>query len=110
MGQEKIDAMGQSADSVRNGEGPWNERDRLILRVVDEQLATYTNEPQTIKDALKVLSVEDLVEVLIILGTYALIARVINGLKIDDDQPIRPEGLAEMLKKSVTPTVSGIKE
>jgi hypothetical protein len=105
MDQDKVDAMGCSAESVRNGEGPWSTRDRLILRIVDEQLATYTNEPQTIKDALEVLSVEDLVEVLIILGTYALIARVINGLKIDDDQPIRPEGLAEMLKKSVTPTV-----
>ncbi|KAH8651947.1 AhpD-like protein [Tricladium varicosporioides] len=104
MKQEKIDAMGCSAESVRNGEGPWSQRDLLILRIVDEQLATYTNEPQTIKEALEVLSVEDLVEVLIILGTYAMIARVINGLKIDDDQPIRPEGLAEMLKKSVTPT------
>jgi hypothetical protein len=105
MGDAKIDAMGCSPESVVNGEGPWSERDRLILRIVDEQLATYTNEPQTIKDALKVLSVEDLVEVLIILGTYALIARVINGLKIDDDQPIRPVGLADMLRKSVTPTV-----
>jgi len=105
MGQEKIDAMGRSTESVRNWEGPWNERERSILRIVDEQLATYTNEPQTIKEALEILSVEELVEVLVILGTYALIARVINGLKIDDDQPIRPEGLAEMLKKSVTPTV-----
>ncbi len=42
---------------------------------------------------------------LIILGTYALIARVINGLKIDDDQPVWPEGLTEMLKKSVTETI-----
>ncbi|KAF1348561.1 hypothetical protein BDV97DRAFT_399135 [Delphinella strobiligena] len=105
LGQDKIQAMGCTAQSVVDGEGPWNERQRLILRVVDEQLATYSNDPQTIQDALKVLSVEDLVEVLIILGTYALIARVIRGLKIDDDQPIRPEGLAEMLKKSVTPTV-----
>ncbi|KAF2088012.1 hypothetical protein K490DRAFT_56575 [Saccharata proteae CBS 121410] len=105
MGQDKIDAMGCTPESVVNGEGPWSERQRLILRVVDEQLATYSNEPQTIQEVLKVLSVEDLVEVLIILGTYALIARVIRGLKIDDDQPIRPEGLHDMLKKSVTPTV-----
>lgn len=105
LGQDKIQAMGCTAQSVINGEGPWSERQRLVLRVVDEQLATYSNDPQTIQDALEVLSVEDLVEVLIILGTYALIARVIRGLKIDDDQPIRPEGLAEMLKKSVTPTV-----
>lgn len=97
--------MNCTARSVRNGEGPWTERQRLILRVVDEQLATYSNTPGTIKDALEVLSKEHLVEVLIILGTYATIARVINGLKIDDDQPIRPEGLMEGLKKSVTECV-----
>lgn len=105
MDPAKIEAMGCSAESVRDGQGPWNARERIILRIVDEQLATYTNEPETIKDALEILSKEELVEVLVILGTYALIARVIRGLKIDDDQPIRPEGLAEMLKKSVTPTV-----
>lgn len=100
MPQEKIDSMGCSAEDVRSGKGPWTERDRLILRIVDEQLATYTNEPQTIKDALEVLSKEELVEVLIILGTYALIARVINSLKIDDDPPI--PGLKDMLRKAVT--------
>lgn len=105
MDPAKIAAMDCSPESVRNGEGPWSDRDRVILRVVDEQLKTYTNEPQTIKDALEILRHDELVEVLIIIGTYALIARVIRGLKIDDDQPIRPEGLLEKLKKSVTPTV-----
>ncbi|KAF4539080.1 uncharacterized protein LTHEOB_10472 [Lasiodiplodia theobromae] len=106
MDPAKITAISScSPASVVAGDGPWSARDRVILRVVDEQLATYTNEPQTIDDALQHLSVAELVEVLIILGTYALIARVIRGLKIDDDVPIRPEGLHEMLKKSVTPTV-----
>ncbi|KAK0647919.1 hypothetical protein DIS24_g7249 [Lasiodiplodia hormozganensis] len=106
MDPAKITAISScSPASVVAGDGPWTARDRVILRVVDEQLATYTNEPQTIDDALQHLSVAELVEVLIILGTYALIARVIRGLKIDDDVPIRPEGLHEMLKKSVTPTV-----
>lgn len=99
MPQEKIDAMGCPAEDVRNGKGAWSERDRLILRIVDEQLKTYTNEPQTIKDALEVLTKEELVEVLIILGTYALIARVINALKIDDDPPI--PGLKDLLRKAV---------
>ncbi|KAM3424658.1 hypothetical protein BST61_g6646 [Cercospora zeina] len=105
MPQAKIDAMGCSAGSVVDGEGPWSERDRIILRLVDEQLANYTNEERTIKDALEILSNAELVECLIILGTYALIARVIRALRIDDDQPIRPEGLMESLRKSVTPTV-----
>lgn len=99
MPQEKIDAMGCPAEDICSGKGPWSDRDRLILRIVDEQLKTYTNEPQTIKDALEVLTKEDLVEVLIILGTYSLIARVINALKIDDDPPI--PGLKDMLKKAV---------
>ncbi|KAF9639911.1 hypothetical protein BFW01_g11717 [Lasiodiplodia theobromae] len=106
MDPAKITAISTcSPSSVVAGDGPWSARDRVILRVVDEQLATYTNEPHTIDDALQHLSVAELVEVLIILGTYALIARVIRGLKIDDDVPIRPDGLHEMLKKSVTPTV-----
>ncbi|KAF4312350.1 putative mitochondrial enoyl reductase protein [Botryosphaeria dothidea] len=107
MGEEKLAAIrSQSADSVRKGDpGPWSPRERLILRVVDEQLATYTNEPATIEEALRVLSVEELVEVLIIVGTYSLLARITRGLKIDDDQPIRPPGLFEGLRKSVTPTV-----
>ncbi|KAF2137124.1 uncharacterized protein K452DRAFT_236473 [Aplosporella prunicola CBS 121167] len=105
MDPAKIAAMACTAESVRAGDGPWSARDRVLLRVVDEQLATYTNEPQTIADALELLSNAELVETLIILGTYALIARVIRGLKIDDDQPVRPDGLIEMLKKSVTPTV-----
>lgn len=99
MSQEKIDAMGCPAEEIRSGRGPWSERDRIILRIVDEQLKTYSNEPQTIKDALEVLTKEELVEILIILGTYALIARVINALKIDDDPPI--PGLKDMLRKAV---------
>ena len=101
MAQAKIDAIDtkMSAEDVKSGEGPWTDRDRIILRIVDEQLETYTNEPETIQAAKKILTVEELVEVLIILGTYAMIARVIRGLKIDDDAEI--PGLEDMLRKSV---------
>ncbi|KAL5349094.1 hypothetical protein ACLOAV_005382 [Pseudogymnoascus australis] len=102
LGDEKIAAIGCTTSSVRQGEGPWTDRQRVILRVVDEQLATYTNTPGTIRDAVEILGHAELVEVLIILGTYATLARVINGLRIDDDQPIRPEGLEDMLRASVT--------
>lgn len=84
--QAKIDAIGCSSQEVREGKGPWTERDRVILRLVDEQLASYDNEPETVKEALKLLSVEELVESLIIIGIYALMARVVNGLKVDDDE------------------------
>ncbi len=103
MDQAKIDAIGASRESVVAGEGPWTERDRLILRIVDEQLATYTNQTETIEEAKKFLSDAELVEVLIIIGAYCMLARVLRGLKVDDDQPIRPPGLMNALRESVTP-------
>ena len=101
MEQAKIDAIDAkiSAEDVKAGKGPWTERERIILRIVDEQLATYTNEEETVLEARKLLNVQELVEVLIILGTYALIARVIRGLRIDDDKEI--PGLEDMLRKAV---------
>lgn len=101
MDQAKIDAIDAktSAEEVRDGKGPWTMRDRVTLRMVDEQLATYTNERETILSAREILTTEELVEVLIILGTYALIARVIRGLRVDDDAEF--PGLEEMLKKAV---------
>lgn len=86
--QAKIDAMGCSAADVRNGIGPWTARDRHILRIVDEQLANYTNNPQTIKDALKEISSDDLVEILVILSTYAFIAKMIRAFHLDNDAEI----------------------
>lgn len=47
----------------------------------------------------KILSVEKMVEVLIIVGAYALITRVNRALKMDDDAEILD--LGEMQKKSV---------
>jgi alkylhydroperoxidase family enzyme len=103
MDPAKIAAIGCTAESVVNGEGPWSERDRLLLRIVDEQLATYTNEPTTIQDAQQVLTDAEVVEVLIIIGTYSTLARILRGLKVDDDQPIRPPNLMDALRASVTP-------
>ena len=85
--EEKIQEIGCSRQAVRQGKGPWTPRDRVILRIVDEQLDTYENQPDTITDALNVLSVEELVEVLMMIGIYALLARVMKALKVDDDPP-----------------------
>ncbi|KAJ3580090.1 hypothetical protein NPX13_g483 [Xylaria arbuscula] len=103
MDPAKIEAIGTSTESVVNGEGPWNKRDRLILRIVDEQLATFTNTNETVEEALTVLSNAELVEVLIIIGAYCMLARILRGLKVDDDQPIRPANLMDALRVSVTP-------
>jgi alkylhydroperoxidase family enzyme len=98
--QAKIDAIGCSIQDVIEGKGPWTDRDRVILRLIDEQLATYDNKPETVKDALKLLSVEHLVEVLMMIGIYAMLARVIKGLKVDDDKPT-PD-LKEKIKAAIT--------
>ncbi|KAL4916111.1 AhpD-like protein [Aspergillus aurantiobrunneus] len=99
----KINAMDCTPESVVAGDGPWTARDRAILRIVDEQIATMTNETQTIEEALVFLSDAELVEVLIIIGAYCMLARIIRGLKVDDDQPIRPPNLMDALRASVTP-------
>ncbi|KAM5459315.1 Zinc-type alcohol dehydrogenase-like protein YogA [Microsporum canis] len=84
----KFDGPEDMAKYAIIGEGPWSERDRLLLRIVDEQLATFTDETATMEAALEVLSNEELVEILIIIGAYSMLARIIRGLKVDDDQTI----------------------
>ena len=76
MPKANLDAMGDAPESIQADYNDiWSIRQKAILRVVDEQLKNYTNETKTIENARKHLSVEELVEVFIILGVYALIAR-----------------------------------
>lgn len=98
--QAKIDAITCSPQDLREGKGPWTARDRAILRIVDEQLATYSNQTQSVEEALKYLTVEELVEVILIIGLYASLARVCKGLKVDEDQ-VTP-GLKEKILTAIT--------
>ncbi|KAL2140866.1 hypothetical protein VTI28DRAFT_3157 [Corynascus sepedonium] len=106
MPEEKLTALRRTADRAGNTEAAlaseplFTERDRAILRLVDEQLATYNNTKQTVDNAKRLLSVEELVEVYIVLGVYVLIARITKGLRIDLDGEI--PGIEEHLKKVVT--------
>jgi hypothetical protein len=70
--------------------------------MVDEQLSTYTNEEKTIQDALELLGADMVVEVIIIIGIYALLARLIKGLGVDDDPEI-PD-LKEKIREAITAT------
>ncbi|PYI30691.1 hypothetical protein BP00DRAFT_495699 [Aspergillus indologenus CBS 114.80] len=83
---EKAEAMGCSAQDVVEGKGPWSARERVILRLVDEQVKGTTNEPDTVKAALQHLDVDEVVEVLVMTGIYVMLAGVMRGLKIDDDE------------------------
>ncbi|KAK3356400.1 AhpD-like protein [Lasiosphaeria hispida] len=78
-------------------------RERAILTLVDEQLASYNNTESTVNRAKELLSVEELVEVYVVLGVYVLIARITKALHIDLDGEI--PGLEEHLKKVVTDSV-----
>ncbi|ROW17641.1 hypothetical protein VPNG_00855 [Cytospora leucostoma] len=105
MPPAKLDALRRTTVHVSEGvnvadEPLFTRRDRAILTLVDEQLVSYTNTEATIEEAKNVLTVEELVEVYIVLGVYVLIARITKGLKIDMDGEI--PALEDTLKKVVT--------
>ncbi|KAJ5851864.1 uncharacterized protein N7529_011249 [Penicillium soppii] len=103
MPQEKIENIGCPISVIHDtSQGPWTLRDRVLLRMVDEQLSTYTNEEKTIQDALELLGADMVVEVIIIIGIYALLARLIKGLGVDDDPEI-PD-LKEKIREAITAT------
>lgn len=100
LGQTKLDAMGEAPETVQeDAAGIWSEREKAILKLIDEQLTSYTNEPETVENAKKLMTVEELVEIYILLGVYTLIARITKGLRIDLDAEI--PGLEESLKKMI---------
>lgn len=100
MEQTKLDAMGEPPVTVqKDAAGIWSDREKAILKLVDEQLTSYTNEPETVENAKKLMTVEELVEIYILLGVYTLIARITKGLRIDLDAEI--PGLEESLKKMI---------
>lgn len=100
MPMDKINSFDMDPDDIVQGKGPWSGRDRLILRIVDEQLANRTNAEQTIKDALEVLTVPELVETLIIHGTYCTFAGVVRGLRVAEDSTA--PGLVDVVRQIVT--------
>lgn len=103
MPPEKIDSIACPGEEIYNTDhGPWTDRDRILIRLVDEQLATYSNEEKTIKESVEMLGSDMVVEVLIVIGIYALLARLIKGLRIDDDPEI-PD-LKEKIQKAITAT------
>lgn len=103
MPQEKVDSIACPGEEIYNtSHGPWTDRDRILIRIVDEQLATYSNEEKSIQEGVEILGSDIVVEVIIVIGIYALLARLIKGLRIDDDPEI-PD-LKEKIKKAITAT------
>ena len=101
MSAEKIDALykGGKTEEIL-GLDLWVERERLVIKLVDEQLATYTNTEETILAARKLMTDSELVEIFIVLGMYCIIARITKAVKIDDDGEIA--GLDDFIRAGVT--------
>ncbi len=104
INEEKLQAIKAKSEDIQDKESVvgklFTERDRIIIKLVDEQLATYTNEVDTIKKSQDLLSVEELMEVFIVIGVYVLIARVTKAVRIDMDGEI--PGLEAYIKAMVT--------
>lgn len=102
MPAEKIEALRKKSATTEETlkHGFWTERERCVIKLVDEQLASYTNAEETILEAQKLMSNTDLVEILMVLGVFAIIARVTRALKIDSDGEI--PGLDDFIRVGVT--------
>ncbi|KAF2219368.1 AhpD-like protein [Elsinoe ampelina] len=102
MSDAKIKAIRdtRAGGRVVNDSDLFSGRDKAILNLVDQQLATYDNSEEVVRQAQTFLSVEELVEAYVVLGIYVLIARITKALKIDMDGEI--PGLEEHLRKVVT--------
>lgn len=85
--------------SPGDGQTVFNERQRRILKLVDEQLQTYANEPATVKSLLEYLSYAELVEAIYAIGLYVMIARLVKSVGIDMDGEI--PGLDNMIRAGV---------
>ncbi|KAF2836606.1 hypothetical protein M501DRAFT_1059993 [Patellaria atrata CBS 101060] len=101
MGDDKIQALkdGLNTEDILKM-GIWSERQQCIITLVDESLATYTNKESTIEWAKKLMTEDEVVECFIVLGLYAMIARITRGLRVQIDPEI--PGLDGFIRKGVT--------
>jgi alkylhydroperoxidase family enzyme len=65
--------------------GPWSERQRLLLRAVDELHDETRISEETFAGLRSELSDNDLVELCMLAGHYTMVAGLINSLQIESD-------------------------
>ena len=99
MPEAQLKALSDSAADVQRDDASnvWSERQRAILRLVDQQLETYNNTEDAVATLRRFLSIEEVIEVYIILGLYLLIARLTQGLRIDLDGEV--PGIEDAISK-----------
>jgi alkylhydroperoxidase family enzyme len=101
MGDEKIYALrkGLKLDELF-AMGVWSEREKCIITLVDESVATWTNTEETIRWAKSVMTDDEVVELFIVLGFYSMIARLTRSLRVQKDAPI--PGLSQTILKTIS--------
>lgn len=86
MDEGKLQAIHDTPFKVQeNNTGVWTSRDLAILRLVDEQLATHSNDKDTVDLLRKSMSLQELMECYIIIGMYTMVSSICKGLRIDLD-------------------------
>lgn len=67
----------------------WNTRDDVMLRVVDEVFMTDTVSPERWSAASEHFDKREMVELLVLVGFYRMLAGVLNGLGVELDDSVR---------------------
>ena len=83
---------GLSAEEIaRVRSGPdsegWTERQRLLLRAADELLAERTIGDELWGELAGMLSEDELIELCMLVGHYAMLAMTLNALRVEPDPP-----------------------
>jgi hypothetical protein len=73
-----------SSDAVARGDGPWSPRQRRLIKIVDEQVDKgRTNDLETMRSALSLLSGGEVVEALMIHGLFGTYCGIAKGLRVE---------------------------
>ncbi|KAK3368345.1 hypothetical protein B0H63DRAFT_565056 [Podospora didyma] len=96
----KINSLNMTHADIVAGQGPWTHRQRILLRIIDEQIDRRSNDLQTIEEALTILTIPELVESLIMIGTYTTFSGVARGLRVAQDSTM--PGLDGIIRKIIT--------
>lgn len=96
----KIDSLNMSSADIVTGQGPWTHRERVLLRIVDEQLAARTNSLDTMAEAMTIFSTPEIIESLIMIGTYTTFAGVARGMRVAQDSFM--PGLEQVIRRIIT--------
>ncbi|KAI5462805.1 hypothetical protein BGZ63DRAFT_379734 [Mariannaea sp. PMI_226] len=97
---DKINSLNMTIADIDAGKGPWTHRERVLLRIIDEQLKTRANKLSTIAEAQTIFTVPEIVESLITIGIYTTFAGVARGLRVAEDSTM--PGLDAIIRRILT--------